>query len=103
MRSVYLRILVWFLGTVALSMLAFIFVSDYINYRSGGVRPGPELTAMMFLESIRGYESGGSQGLATRLLQLRQFIPGEYYLTNAEGRDLVTGEDRELIAVAHRI
>jgi signal transduction histidine kinase len=95
MRSVYLRILVWFLGTVALSMLAFIFVSGYITYRSGGARPtGPELNAMVFQESIWAYESGGSQGLATRLQQLHKFIPGQHYLTNAQGRDLVTGEDQ---------
>jgi signal transduction histidine kinase len=95
MKSVYFRILVWFLGTVTLSMLAFIFVSRYITYRSGGVGPtGPELNAMVFQESIRAYESGGSPGLATRLQQLHKFIPGEHYLTNTQGHDLVTGEDR---------
>lgn len=88
MKSVYLRILVWFLGTVALSMLAFIFVSGYITYRAR-----PELNAMIFQESIQAYGSGGSQGLATRLQQLHKFLRGEHYLTDAQGHDLVTGED----------
>jgi signal transduction histidine kinase len=98
MESVYVRILVWFLSTVAFSLLAFIFVSGYITYKSGGERPtGPELNAMVFQESIQAYESGGPQGLATRLQQLHKFIPGEHYLANTKGHDLITGEDRSLL------
>jgi signal transduction histidine kinase len=95
MRSVYLRILVWFFSTLAISMLAFIIVSSYITYRSGGLRPtGPGLNAMIFEEAIRAYESGGSRELATRLQQLHKYIPGDHYLTNFDGRDLATGQDR---------
>jgi signal transduction histidine kinase len=95
MRSVYLRILVWFICTLAASMLAFILISRYITYQSGGIRPtGPELNAMMFEEAIRAYESGGSQGLATRLQQLHKYIPGEHYLIGPDGHDLANGEDR---------
>ncbi len=101
MRSVYLRILVWFLGTLALSMLAFIMVSTYVTFQSGGVRPsGPELNAMMFEEAIRAYESGGARGLTVRMEQLHKYIPGKHYLTGADGRDLATGEDRSSL-LAH--
>jgi len=95
MRTVYFRILIWFLGTLAVSMLAFVLVSGYINYRSGGVRPsGPKLNAFMFQESIRAYESSGAAGLALRLRQLHRYMPGIHYMTNAQGIDLASGEDR---------
>jgi signal transduction histidine kinase len=95
MRSVYLRMLIWFVGTLAISMLAFIVVSRYINYRAGGVRPaGPVLDAMIFEEAIQAYESGGSADLAARLRQIHKYIPGEHYLIDRNGRDLATGDDR---------
>jgi signal transduction histidine kinase len=79
-------------------MLAFVLLSGYINYRSGGVMPtGPQLTAMIFEEAMRAYESGGPRELAARLQQLERYIPGRRYLTNSEGRDLATSEDRSAI------
>jgi two-component system sensor histidine kinase CpxA len=95
MKSVYLRILVWFFSTLVISMLAFIMVSSYITYRSEGVKLiGPAFNAMLFEEAIRAYESGGSLELVKRLEQLHKYTLGNYYLTSADGRDLATGEDR---------
>ena len=95
MKSVYLRILVWFFSTLLISMLAFIMVSSFITYRSEGVRPiGPALDAILFEEAIRAYESGGPGELVKRMEQLHKYIPGDRYLTSADGHDLATGEDR---------
>lgn len=98
MRSVYLRILVWFFGTLALSMIAFVMITRYVTYRSGGLGPsGPELVALIFEETIRAYESGGPQGLAERIDQLHRYFPGDHYLVDSQGRDLATGEDRSAL------
>jgi signal transduction histidine kinase len=95
MRSVYRRILVWCLATLAVSMLAFIAVSSYMAYRAGGVGPtGPQVDAMIFEQAILAYESGGAQELAARLKQLNKYIGGTRYLTDGAGRDLATGENR---------
>lgn len=98
MRSVYLRILVWFFGALALSMLAFVMITRYLTYRSGGLGPsGPQLTALIFEETIRAYESGGAPGLAERIGRLHKYFPGDHYLVDFQGRDLATGEDRSAL------
>ena len=93
MRSVYVRILVWFFGTLALSMIAFVLVWRFISLRSFAGKP-TELNAMMLEEATEAYESGGSQKLKDRMKYLHQFFPGEHYLTDANGFDLATGKDR---------
>lgn len=94
MRSVYLRILLWCFVTLLLSLIAFVMVSTFV---SGTAARGGFITdihAWQTAEAVRAYESGGSPGLGAYLGNLHSFIKEHDYLTNAGGKDLLTGEDR---------
>ena len=45
-------------------------------------------------DARRAYEEGGRERLAAHLQRLDSSLPGKHLLTDARGRDLVTGEDR---------
>ena len=100
MRSVYVKILLWCLGTLILSLAGFVLVSRFVLLDTAG-KGGPieQLSALQLADARDAYESGGAEALARRLARLRGFVSGEYYLTDAHGRDLASGEDRsELLA-----
>ena len=95
MRSVYVKILLWCLGTLILSLAGFVLVSRFVMLDTTG-KGGPleQLSALQLADARDAYESGGPQALARRLARLRGFVSAEYYLTDAHGRDLASGEDR---------
>ena len=99
MRSVYVKILLWCFATLLLSMVAFIGVSAYVSItsRHGEQGGGFRLTLE---DSVSAYESGGTQGLAARLAKYKRYMGDNHYLTDRNGRDLVTGEDRSALLVA---
>jgi len=94
MRSVYLRILLWCFVTLLLSLVAFVMVSTFV---SGTAARGGFITdihAWQTAEAVQAYESGGSPGLGAYLGNLHRFLKEHDYLTDAGGKDLLTGEDR---------
>src|SRR5271170_7550815 len=94
MRSVYFKILLWCFVTLLLSLVAFVMVSTFV---SGAAARGGFITdihAWQTAEAVHAYESGGSAGLAAYLGNLHRFLKEHDYLTDAGGRDLLTGEDR---------
>ena len=101
MRSVYFKILLWCFVTLLLSLVAFVVVSTFV---SGAAARGGFITdihAWQTSEAVRAYESGGSAGLAVYLGNLHHFLKEHDYLTDARGKDLLTGEDRsELLKLA---
>jgi len=95
MKSVYLRILLWCFVTLVLSLLAFSMVSRFVEGRALG-KGGPmaRVDEMVLHEAAQAYESGGAQRLAAYLGNTSAFIDGPRFLTDSQGRDLVTGADR---------
>ena len=102
MKSVYLKILLWCFATLAVSLLAFSMVSRFVEARAmakGG--PAARLDAMVLEEGVEAYESGGSPKLAAYLDKISAFL-GQRYITDPEGRDLITGTDRSsLLNLVH--
>src|ERR1035438_8987149 len=94
MRSVYVKILLWCLGTLILSLAGLVLVSRFVLLDTAG-KGGPieQLIALQLADARDAYESGGAEALARSLARLRGFVSGEYYLTDAPGRDLARGED----------
>src|SRR5579863_902827 len=93
MRSVYFKILLWCFGTLLLSLAAFVMVSIFIS--GSALRAFfTDVHAFHTAEAVRSYESGGTPGLAAYLGTLHSFLKEHDYLTDAQGKDLVTGEDR---------
>jgi signal transduction histidine kinase len=94
MRSVYARILLWSFGTLLLSLAAFVVVSRAVSFRTGGRGAMfSRLNAMALSDAVEAYESGGAARLRHRLERLNQFMLAKHYVTDAAGKDLVSGED----------
>ena len=95
MRSVYTKILAWCFGALLLSLVAIVVVFVVVSSRTMRGQSMMQKSHLYRLdEAIRAYETGGAQQLAASLRQFSRYFPEEQHLTDAQGRDLVTGEDR---------
>ncbi len=95
MKSIYSRIALWSFGTLLLSWVAFVAIS--IGVASGHFHRGSPMQRLhrAVLEDARdAYNAGGKEQLARWLQRYREITQTETYLTDAAGRDLLTGEDR---------
>ena len=100
MRSIFTKILLWSFGTLVLSLVAFVAISFFIASRTveRGDTIWGRLAAMQMAEARYAYESGGPERLHAYLEHLRKYFPhADHILTDAAGRDLVTGEDRSAL------
>jgi two-component system sensor histidine kinase CpxA len=98
MRSIFAKVVLWALGTFALSLVAYWAIRTAIMSR-GPVPGDPIFRVIEMVEDdlARAYEEGGPRRLAERLRRLGTYLPGEHFLTDAGGRDLVSGEDRSIL------
>ncbi len=94
MRSVYAKILLWCIVMLVLTVYASFLVARYTLFRSM-ITEGPfaGANAAQAVDAAEAYESGGPPRLSAYLGKLRKLIPGEEYLTDARGKDLVSGRD----------
>lgn len=103
MNTVFAKTLLWFLGTVVLTFTALI-ITAAISFDPAERRPGPvgALMRLQFAESRHAYEVGGVPGLRETLDRFQRVTETEGVLTDAQGRDLATGEDRSDLVKAAR-
>lgn len=103
MKSVYVRILVWFIATLVVSLLAFSMVSRFVESHAAG-KGGPfaRFDALILHEAIGAYESGGSSKLAAYMETVDGFLAEQRFVTDAQGHDLASGADHsKLLALVH--
>jgi len=93
-RSVYVKILLWSFGTLLLSLVAFVAVSAFVSFRDAGRGRTNRMPYLELDVAREQFESGGAAKLAAFIGKLNRDMPGAHYLTDARGRDLLTGEDR---------
>ncbi|QOY86222.1 sensor histidine kinase [Paludibaculum fermentans] len=94
MRSIFTKLTLWFLATLALSLLAFFITNRYFTPRV--FEPGRMFrsTHRLQLESaVDAYERGGKPELARYMQRVDSLFPGSHYLLDATGHDLLTGRD----------
>jgi signal transduction histidine kinase len=95
MRSISTKILLWSLGIFALSLMGFWAISQALERRAPGPRDfHARVLALIGDDACRAYEEGGPKRLAAYLRRLSSYLAGEHLLTDARGRDLVSGADR---------
>ncbi|MBI1896175.1 MAG: HAMP domain-containing protein [Acidobacteria bacterium] len=102
--SLFAKTLLWFLGTVLITMLAFLMVAA-MSFHSGERRPPPLglLLQVQLREARHAYETGGPEALRATLDRFRTATGADVTLTDAIGRELATGEDRsDLVEEARR-
>ena len=101
MNTVFVKTLLWFFGTVILTLAALI-IGTVLNSETGERRRGPvgTLIRLQLSEARLAYETGGPEQLRVTLQRFALVTETEGILTDRDGRDLVTGEDRsELVAM----
>ena len=100
-RSIYVRILLWVFATLAVALGPFLFISNYYGTRVNH-HIFDRLNNMQRDQAIEAYEAGGSSGLQENLRKLEKYFPGEHFLTDSAGRDLVTGGDHSALLAEAR-
>ncbi len=102
MRSVYTKVLLWCFGVLLLSLFAFARITFSVPFRAAGKEMFAGWSAMEMSDAAEAYKSGGRAALAAYLGKLDKYLSGSHYLADANGKDLVTGEDHSaLIAEVH--
>src|ERR1039458_10590129 len=94
MRSLYVGVLTAMLAIVALSLLAFVAISDHVE----STELNPVLEAMDELElesAISALNSGGAAAVSTYMQRLNQSFGTSHYLLDANGIDVVSGHRLE--------
>ena len=99
MRSVTAKILLWCLGVLAFSWVAFVVVSQAV---SRSMRPSTEAGGAQLESAIHAYETGGAGKLAADLETLRRTVFGKFHLLGPGGRDLISGDDRSALIAGMR-
>jgi len=102
-RSLFAKILLWFLATVIAAFVGFSVIA--IRHYNDPMRPAPMARAFRFQarEAVEAYETGGAAALRWDLARVQQIFQSEATLADANGRDLVTGEDRSELIAAGRV
>ena len=93
MRSLFAKILLWFLATTVITITA-VAVTAALDVDSNHPPPPWEAIRVQFREARWAYETGGKPALAAALQRFKQMTRGELILADKNGRDLLTGQDR---------
>jgi signal transduction histidine kinase len=102
-RSLFAKILLWFLATVLFAFAGFSFIA--VRHYNDPMRQPPMARAVRFQarEAVEAYETGGAAALRWDLARVQEIFQSEAMLADAKGRDLVTGEDRSELIAAGRV
>ena len=98
MKSVYAKISLWSFATLVLSLFAFVGVTSVVSFQNAHRSGYFGRFGSLELEQAReAYESGGPHKLGAFIDQLHRYVPGNHFLTDAHGKDLLTGESRSAL------
>ena len=95
MRSLFAKILGWFVLTVVVTLTASIAITalSYNPYSSERPTPLSMMLSIEMTEARHAWETGGGTALADTLNRFRRVThASEAMFTDAEGTDLLTGE-----------
>jgi len=102
MRSLYLRILLALVGTVLVSLVAFL-ATFFAMTRPAQVGLIRQFQARRMDDAVATYQRGGKAALSSYLDSLdRTWTGATHYLVEAGDRDVVSGEDRSALVNARR-
>jgi len=97
-RSIFAKIVLWFVATVALSLVGYVTTLVFLSARFSGRESFiPRFYALFLDDARRAFEEGGSARLDEYLKRLSEYSDAEYFLTDNRGNDLVSGEDRSAL------
>ena len=93
--TIFRKLVLWFGVAVVASFAAF-FATTYFSFasRPGGERMFGGLRIMQLEDAVEAYQKVGVPDLSKFLKRLDYYLPGEHYLLDRSGKDLVTGQMR---------
>jgi signal transduction histidine kinase len=92
MKSVSAKIVIWCSAALVISLVVFVLVARSVVGQSL-MENFDRFNSFQFHQARSAYESGGSAGLSQYLRELNRFTRARFHLTDAQGRDLETGQD----------
>src|SRR4026209_133043 len=96
MRSLTARIVIAVLGTLLVSLVA--FMATFLAMSGpANVRLIRQFQARQIEDGIAALQQQGPDAAAAFIARLDQSLGATHYLTDAAGRDLITGEDRSAL------
>lgn len=102
MRTLFAKILLWFLATTVITVAA-VLITSALTFNAERQPPFGMLLRMQMREARHAFERGGEHELADTLDRMRTVMQVDMILADAAGRDLLTGEDRgDLLREAQR-
>src|ERR1041385_4778196 len=93
MRTLSLRVVVTFSIAFIATAVAMFLISGYIARNTVGQFFEGSMT-LELQQASRAYEAGGAQSVAHYLAETDEALKGTRFLTDANGRDLGTGQER---------
>lgn len=98
--TIFRKLVLWFGVAVVASFAAF-FATTYFSFasRPGGERMFGGLRSMQLEDAVEAYQKGGAPELSKYLKRLDYYLPGDHYLLDRTGKDLVTGQLRSELLV----
>ena len=105
MITLFVKILLWFWCTLAIFVVGSAFISALSVNRNASDReaPGARLITFQLEEARVAYETGGRPALQLFLDNLQRIYAAQGILTDEQGRDLLTNQDRsDLLRRARR-
>lgn len=96
MKSLFIATLLSMAGILALSFLVFQAISRRVQTMT--IEPTfDRMDELQLLSEREAYERGGQQALAAYTDTLNRIFNGKHYLLNAQGVDMVSGQDRSAL------
>jgi two-component system sensor histidine kinase CpxA len=91
-KSISLKVTVWSVAALVLSLAAFIFIGDSVIGRSAA-QNFTQFNHVLFRQAIAAYQAGGANGLSSYLHELNRPGAVQFYMCDSRGRDLERGAD----------
>jgi two-component system sensor histidine kinase CpxA len=94
MRTLFGKILLWFLAAMVITIAA-VVLTTALTFATGEQRQPPfgAMVRLQIREARQAYETGGAPALGQVLQRFHSMFPGRHIFTDASGRDLLTGQD----------
>ncbi len=97
MRSLFVKILLWFLLTTVISGFG-IAITSALAFESGRSHSAfSDFLSTRVDDAVQDYERGDIPALKTLLGRLHGSVRSDVYFTDASGRDLITGKNRSAL------
>ncbi len=95
MRSIFVKILLWFFATLIVCLAGSTITNQFRNRFAPGRHDFFSRSLSLQVSDARhAYETGGKSALQEYFARLDTFFPGAHALVDRNGTDLVTGKDR---------